>query len=91
MEAVIFNVFLSFSARIRWVTQRNYFRDLCPEISLPSWGVPGSFFGLPVGFLTYERSPQEATNKFQTEILEIISLVFWKKQVSQVIIKSMDL
>ena len=66
---------------------------------LPSWG-------LSVGFLSYDityllspqeaqkasRNPQEATKKIKAEILEIISLVFWKKlSLHKDIIKITDL
>ena len=50
--------------------------------------LPRSFWGLPVGFLTYyvprkpkklQGSPVKATKKIQGRNPEIISLVFWKK------------
>ena len=60
------------------------FLNFCPEIFEPSWGLPGSFFGLPVSVwflvmihITYQvprnpkklpESPQEATKKFRSEI-----------------------
>ena len=57
------------------------FLDFCPEIFVPSWGLPGSFLGLPVGSLVYDitywvprkpkklpGSPQEATKKIRAEI-----------------------
>ena len=30
------------------------FLNFCPEIFVPSWGLPGSFLGLPAGFLVYD-------------------------------------
>ena len=30
------------------------FLDFCPDFFLPSWGLPGSFLGLPVGFLIHD-------------------------------------
>ena len=34
--------------------RRNYFWISALKIFEPSWGLPGSFFGLPVGFLVYD-------------------------------------
>ena len=40
---------------IVWTTiPTKLFLDFCPEIFEPSWGLPGSFLGLPVGFLVYD-------------------------------------
>ena len=30
------------------------FLDFCPDFFAASWGLPGSFFGLPVGFLIHD-------------------------------------
>ena len=57
---------------------------------VPSLGLPGSFLGLPGDLVSniiirkptpkkLPGSPQEGTKNFRAEILEIISLVFWKK------------
>ena len=55
--------------------QRNYFLDSALKFFIPSWGLPGSFLGLPVGFLIFKilltKSPgssksfQEAPRKLQ--------------------------
>ena len=68
------------------------FLEFCPEIFCTFLGASWKLLGLPVSFLIYDitylvprkpkklpESPQEATTKFRVEILEIISLVFWKK------------
>ena len=34
--------------------QRNYFWISALKFFVPSWGLPGSFLGLPVGFLVYD-------------------------------------
>ena len=45
------------------------FLDFCPDFFVASWGLPRSFFGLPVGFLindiSYQvpRKPQKASRK----------------------------
>ena len=47
------------------------FLNFCPGIFVPSWGLPGIFLKLPVGFLVYDisylvpKSFQEALRKLQ--------------------------
>ena len=54
-----------------------------------SWGLPGDLVGNIINKEAYRKptgspkklpgSPQDGTQNFRAEVLEIISLVFWKK------------
>ena len=50
-------------------SNENIVRILALEVFVASWGLPGFFLGLPVGFLiyniTYLLSPQETPKSFQ--------------------------
>ena len=67
-------------------TIENIVRISALKVFIASLGLPGSFWGLPVGFLIYclltkyLGSPQEATKKFRAEILKIFSLLFRSKR-----------
>ena len=73
-------------------SNENIVRISALKFFVASWGLPGSFLGLPVGFLIYDitysvprkpkklpETPQEAKKKIQGRNPEIISLVFWMK------------
>ena len=75
------------------------FLDFCPDFFLAFWGLPGSFFGLPVGFLFHDitkeaqkgsRKPPRSCKKFQGKNPEIISLLFWDKLIFHKDIKALS-
>jgi hypothetical protein len=73
-------------------SNENIVRISSLKIFVPSWGLPGRFFGLPRDLVSNimnkeayrkpqksSRKPQGRYIKFQGRSPEIISLVFWKK------------
>ena len=77
-------------------SNENIVRISALKFFVASWGLPGSFLGLPGDLVSniinkeayrspkkLSGSPKEAIKTFRVEILTIFSLVFWKKFLHQ--------